>query len=221
MLGNVTMPRKPVGLTDAKIRGIAPSLTGQAELSDNLVPGLRIRVGRSGVKTFIFRKRIGSEVRNITLGRYTVSFGLAEARKKARSLIIDINSGKGAPKPAQESGRTQTGRNTFSYLWKLYIERSVRGKKRSAPEIESVGRKFLLPDLVTGLPTRSLGQKSPTLLRTLPIVMPISQPRVKAERSISSLVHFILGPCRNWTSCPPTHAEMRVSRRLQNPESAF
>ena len=139
------MPRKHVGLTDAKIRGITPPPSGQAEWSDNLFPGLRIRIGKSGAKTFILRKRIGSEVRNITLGRYSVSFGLAEARKKARSLIIDIDSGKGAPKPEKNSGRTQTGRNTISYLWRLYIERAVRGKKRSAAEIERIGEKFILP----------------------------------------------------------------------------
>ena len=93
----------------------------------------------------MLRKRVGSDVRNITIGRFSSRFTLADARKKARSILIDIESGKGAPKPNKDNGRTQTGRLMFSYLWKLYIERAVRGKKRSAPNIERTGEKFLLP----------------------------------------------------------------------------
>ena len=48
-----------------------------------MLPELRIRNGRSGIKTFVFRKRVGGEMRNITIGRFSPSFGLAEARKKA------------------------------------------------------------------------------------------------------------------------------------------
>ncbi|MEP6868707.1 MAG: integrase family protein [Novosphingobium sp.] len=139
------MPNKPVGLTDAKIKGLPAPQSGQAEWSDHIIPGLRIRVGKSGAKTFVFRKRVGGEVRNITIGRFSSRFTLADARKKARSILIDIESGKGAPKPNKDDGRTQTGRITFSYLWKLYIERAVRGKKRSAPSIERTGEKYLVP----------------------------------------------------------------------------
>lgn len=139
------MPSKSVGLTDAKIKGLVPPQSGQAEWTDQIVPGLRVRVGRSGTKTFVFRKRVGSDVRNITLGRFSSRFTLADARKKARSILIDIENGKGAPRPNKDDGRTQTGRLMFSYLWKLYIERAVRGKKRSGPNIERTGEKFLLP----------------------------------------------------------------------------
>ena len=56
------MPSKAVGLTDAKIRGLTPPSSGQVELLDQLVGGLRIRVGASGGKTFILRKRVGGSV---------------------------------------------------------------------------------------------------------------------------------------------------------------
>lgn len=59
------MPRKPVELTDAKIRGITPPPTGQAEWSDNLVPGLRIRIGKSGAKT-VNRRANGSAAKCAT-----------------------------------------------------------------------------------------------------------------------------------------------------------
>lgn len=55
-----------------------------------MVPGLRVRLGVSGGRTFIVRKRIGGRVKTVTLGRYSPRFSLADARKKARTLLSDI-----------------------------------------------------------------------------------------------------------------------------------
>ncbi|MEO7503662.1 MAG: Arm DNA-binding domain-containing protein, partial [Sphingomicrobium sp.] len=63
-------------LTDAKLLGLKAPQTGQVEVSDSDVPGLRIRLGKSGAKTFILRKRAAGKVKNITLGRYGPRFGL-------------------------------------------------------------------------------------------------------------------------------------------------
>jgi Arm DNA-binding domain len=112
------MSRKPIGLTDAKIKALVPPSSGQSEMSDSLIPSLRVRVGSSGVKTFILRKRVGGQLRNITIGRYSANFSLADARKKVRSLIIDIESGKGVAKPTDDRGRSLTGQGTFKYLQK-------------------------------------------------------------------------------------------------------
>ena len=63
---------KKVGLTDARIVGLLPPKIGQIEITDSIVAGLRLRVGASGVKTYILRKRIGSKVHNVTLGRHSL-----------------------------------------------------------------------------------------------------------------------------------------------------
>lgn len=139
------MSNKVVGLTDAKIRSLVAPDSGRKEWPDHIIPGLRIRVTPSGAKTFVLRKRVGGKWRNITIGPFKAYFGLADARKKARSILIDIDNGKGAPRPAREDGTTVTGRLMFSYLWKQYLERAVRGQKRSASEIERIGNKFFLP----------------------------------------------------------------------------
>ena len=47
-----------VGLTDAKIAGLKAPTAGQIELADGIVPGLRLRMGASGIKTYILRKRV-------------------------------------------------------------------------------------------------------------------------------------------------------------------
>lgn len=141
------MNTNKVGLTDAKIRSLVPPVKGQMEWPDHIVPGLRIRVGRSGNKTFILRKRVGERWRNITVGPFKEYFGLADARKKARSILLDIENGKGAPRPAKEDGTTLNGRLMFAFLWEQYLERACRGYKRSTSEIERIGKKFLLPRL--------------------------------------------------------------------------
>lgn len=77
-------------LTDAKIRALRPPESGQAEYVDIVVPGLRLRVGVSGAKSFVLRKRVAGKYRNITLGRYSERLPLAEARKKARQILSDV-----------------------------------------------------------------------------------------------------------------------------------
>ena len=90
------MSIKAVGLTDAEIRNLVPSTANRIELPDQIVPGLRIRVGQSGAKTFILRKRVGGHWKNITIGPFKDYFGLADASKKARSILLDIDNGRGA-----------------------------------------------------------------------------------------------------------------------------
>ncbi|WP_446652243.1 Arm DNA-binding domain-containing protein [Blastomonas sp.] len=83
-----------VGLTDAKIAGLKAPAAGQIELADGIVPGLRLRMGASGIKTYILRKRVQGKWLNVTIGRHGPSFTLAHARKKARDLLVDVEQGK-------------------------------------------------------------------------------------------------------------------------------
>ena len=132
-----------VGLTDAKIRGLRVPAAGQVEHADNLIAGLRVRIGASGARTFILRKRIGGRVRNITLGRYGPRFNLAAARKKARDLLVDIESGRD-PSVRLETQR-KGGADTVRALIETYLAAEVRGKKRSAREVERILKNYVLP----------------------------------------------------------------------------
>tara|TARA_R110002124_G_scaffold102957_1_gene251390 strand:+ start:1327 stop:2538 length:1212 start_codon:yes stop_codon:yes gene_type:complete len=135
---------KLIRLTDSKIKSLAPPKSGRKEVLDAVVPGLRVRLGRSGTKSFVLRKRIGSKVKNISIGRYCANFGLAEARKKARALLIDLENGTPLPTPDKSSAQIQKGR--FTELWELYLQREVRERKRSAREIERYGELYILPE---------------------------------------------------------------------------
>lgn len=125
-----------VNLTDAKIAGIKAPTSGQVEISDGKVPGLRVRIGASGTKSFIVRKRVGGKIKVITLGRYGPRMGLAEARKRARSILNDIEAGRTV-------SSVQRGALTVSKLWPDY-EKTKSGH-RSVAEIRRIFNRYILP----------------------------------------------------------------------------
>lgn len=136
-----------VGLTDAKIAGLKPPPSGQDEIADQLVKGLRVRIGASGVRTFILRKRIGGKLRNVTLGRYGPRFGLGDARKKARSLLVDIDAGKDPTINLATPRKGGAMAETVRAYWERYRDQAVKGKKRTAAEIERTFDRYILPKI--------------------------------------------------------------------------
>lgn len=125
-------------LTDAKVAGLKAPPVGQIEISDGKVPGLRVRIGASGAKSFIVRKRVGGKIKVITLGRYGPRLGLAEARKRARSVLNDIEAGA-------EVRSVQRGAQTVSKLWLEYEK--TKSSHRSLPEIRRIFNRYIIPNL--------------------------------------------------------------------------
>jgi integrase len=114
---------------------------GRVEYQDDGCPGLRLRIGSSGTKTFIVRKRTGDKVVNVTIGRYGPRLGLAEARKRARALLSDLEAGKGVPKPKTREGSS----GTIRALIPPYLASKVN--LRSHAEIKRVLERYVLPEL--------------------------------------------------------------------------
>jgi hypothetical protein len=130
-------------LTDAKILAIRPPEKGQVEVRDKSVPGLRIRVGASGSRTFVLRKTVAGRNRNITLGRYCERFGLAEARKKARQLLSDIEL-KADPLVSLPAPRRRIHVTpTISSLWPEY--KAAKAHLRKIKEVERVFMRHIIP----------------------------------------------------------------------------
>lgn len=131
-----------ITLTDAKLAALKPPAAGQIQISDSVVPGLRVRLGVSGGRTFIVRKRIGGQVRTITLGRYSPRFGLADARKKARTLLSDIEAG-GDPSTRPTARKREALGKTVRTMWPDY--RAAKADRRSIKEIERIFNCHILP----------------------------------------------------------------------------
>lgn len=127
-----------VTLTDAKIAGLKPPESGRVEIIDKTVPGLRVRIGASGVVSFIVRKRVGGLIKNVTLGRYGPRFGLADARKAARTALSDLAAGK-------DVVPIKRGSLSVKSLWAEYI--TTKAEHRSIGEIKRIGKKHILPAL--------------------------------------------------------------------------
>lgn len=118
--------------------------SGRIEHNDTLVPGLRIRITKNGTKTFIVRKRRGARLLNITLGRHSPRLTLADARKQARILLADIDDGKQIVR--DKAAATAREHARFGELWDLFLQREVRGRKKSDSEFERIGKKYILPE---------------------------------------------------------------------------
>lgn len=73
-------------LTDTKVAAIKPPASGQVEHPDNKITGLRLRVGATGKKTWIMRRRVGAKVINKKLGTYP-AMSLAGAREAGANMI--------------------------------------------------------------------------------------------------------------------------------------
>lgn len=123
------MPR----LTDARVSAIAPPPTGQAEHADDLVRGLRLRVGAGGRKAWIVRARAGTKQVNKTLGPYPL-ISLATARDMARDYLIAlVKAGEVRPK------------RTFGDLAEHWIEHVAKIRNRSWKNQERRLEIYVLP----------------------------------------------------------------------------
>jgi integrase len=131
-------------LTDAKIKALRRPESGQAEIRDKSVPGLRVRIGAAGTKTFVLRKTVVGRYRNVTLGRYSEQFGLAQARRKARQILSDIEL-KPDPVTALPKPRKRVPAElSVKALWPQF--KAAKAHLRSINEIERVFKRHILPE---------------------------------------------------------------------------
>lgn len=129
---------KAITLTDAKIAGLKAPEHGQVEIIDKTVPGLRVRIGKSGKPSFIVRKRVGGKIKVVTLGQYGPRFTLSDARKAARTALSDLDAGK-------DVAPVKRGALTVKKLWTEYV--LTKTGLRSHHEIIRTGEKHILPEL--------------------------------------------------------------------------
>ncbi len=125
------MPK--VKLTARAIARKPPEI-GVLELWDTVVPGLALRIGYGGARTYTVTTRIhGRQVRR-KVGN-TATHSLAEARQAAREVLIDAAKGKDtasreAKKTAAEQARREAERataNTFRSVAEAWLADTGKG----------------------------------------------------------------------------------------------
>ena len=181
---------RSVGLTDTKIKSLAAT-GGRAEYPDDVVRGLRVRVGLSGSKTFTLRARFGGKPRNYSLGPYDPQrLTLAKARELARKMHADIKEGRD---PAANLGREPGDDGRLAGLVEIYLQREVRGRKRTAAEIERTFKKDILPEL---------GERLADTITTADVTKLVDKRQWRKGKSETPrqarMVHQLLSAFFNW-----------------------
>jgi integrase len=114
-----------------------------AEYSDNQVPGLRLTVGKSGIKRFGMRYTLlTGRTRYAPLGQFSQAFGVAEARAAAVEMRAIIDRGGD---PLEERDRTKAMPTFGEFVREQYLPFCTQAGKRSSHDDESKFRLHLEP----------------------------------------------------------------------------
>jgi integrase len=131
--------RQPTPLTDRAVRGLKPDPRRARAVADGMVPWLAVRVTPNGKKSWTLGYRIRGRARRLGLGQYP-TIGVAEARKKARHALAQVENGVD---PALEKQDARTA-PTVADLVELYVA-AKQGEKRSLDADEQMFRSIILP----------------------------------------------------------------------------
>lgn len=169
-------------LTTKFIEGHKPHPSKRLDLRDELMPGLVVRVGSSGTKTFCLHKRINGKMRRLTIGRFGV-LSLAQARERVRQLLYEIETGKFEDR----TGLDASGAPTLGDVIPDYIEKHAKVHNRDWKN------KARLLDKFTGLHGMRIDNiKRADVVRACDLIHR-SAP-VSANRALAHLKH-LMGWC--------------------------
>lgn len=134
-----------VALTHRGIETLQPEASAY-RVPDLRCPGLGVRVATSGQKTWdlVFRIRRAGGVRRLSLGRFP-GVGLEAARERANALTGAAQAGRDLLAEEKIAGAKAQARVTVGDLIERYLHRMVRGKLRTAVEIELRLQRTLAP----------------------------------------------------------------------------
>ena len=137
------MPQR-INFTKPLLAGLASPPPGQrATYHDTKVPGLQLRVTPAGVKTFsVFRRVKGGGPERVTIGRFPRTT-IEQARRRAGKVNSAIDGGEN---PAAVR-RAHKAESTFAELFKGYLERHARPRKRTWQEDQSKYEQYLAKNL--------------------------------------------------------------------------
>ena len=197
-------------LTDAKLKALKAPVEGQAEYSDPEVPGLRVRIGTTGTKTFILRKRVAGRIRNISLGRYGPRFGLADAHRKARAILSDLEAGKAPNVAPKRSSKAET----VGGLMPAYL--ASKASLRSLVNVQRIVNRYILPALGDRLADAVTRANVTALIDEIGATKPEMARAVYAQLSafftwaMPRLERLAANPCRDAGRPPKAKARDRV-----------
>lgn len=118
-------------LTHAAVERLRPPPKGQVDHFDSHLPAFGLRVSYSGTKAFFVMTRVDHKLTRITIGRHP-ALSLADAREKARHIIVHAKAGQDPRQIEAEARRKkdQERRTTYGGVSALFMERHVERNLR-------------------------------------------------------------------------------------------
>jgi integrase len=126
-------------LTELAVRSLKPEATTY-QVWDERQHGLAIRVQPTGSKSWYVVYSLRGRVRWYRVGN-TNAVGLADARKLAAEVMLDVIRGKD---PAAER-KAERGAGTFAELAERYVDQHAKRHNRSWEQTDRLVRRYLLP----------------------------------------------------------------------------
>lgn len=165
----------------------------QAEFWDALVPGLALRVGAGGTKTWTVRYRAAGRQRRYKLGCFPTK-SLADARDEARAVINAAQAGKD---PAQKRQEDRSDDTTFGALAAEVLEAKAGRRANTLRQYRQVLDVELLPKW-KDRPANSITRRDVVLL--VEAIARRGAP-VQANRTLATIkMVFNTGLKRGWPS---------------------
>jgi integrase len=144
--GGAGLTRKAVAMTHRSIEAMAAQ-DAPYRVPDARCPGLAVRVAPGGAKTFDCAYRIkGGGMRRLSLGAFP-DVGLEAARQRAHELKKAARAGTDLVAEEKAALAEKAKRLTVGALIEKYCQKVVRGKLRTAKEIENRLKRALKPKL--------------------------------------------------------------------------
>lgn len=150
-------PKKSAKLTDKACQALKWAEGERNVIYDAITPGLELRVGKSGVKSWVFkytRPKPDTGRNNWTMGRYAAKaeegITLEEARRLARAAADQVRSGIDPAKKAKTDklvAAVEQG-NTFGAIWAEVLAQKRREfTPKHCDELEARAVRHILPAL--------------------------------------------------------------------------
>lgn len=124
-------------LTTKFIEARKPDPAKRVDYRDTLVPGLVLRVNKSGTKTFSFHKRISGKMKRLTIGQFG-PVSLTEARDRARQIHYEVETGRFE----QNTGIECDAKPTLGDVIPDYIEKHAKVHNRDWKRKKALLEKF-------------------------------------------------------------------------------
>jgi integrase len=146
VIGGAGRTKRETALTHRTIEALKPE-PAPYRVPDSRCPGLAIRVGCSGAKTFDLTFRISrGGIKRLSLG-YFPDVPLEAARNRAHELTRAGRSGRDLIAEERATAADRARQLSVAHLIEEYAARELRGRKKTAKAIEHRLRRALTPKL--------------------------------------------------------------------------